>query len=130
MACLQLLPVLSLSIVASNDLCRLYRVDFISIMIFLVCCNKIAEHLKLKLEDYMAQLGKVKILRAKKREGLIRARLMGAATATGQVLTYLDSHCECTMGKKTYCKFLIYLVLYCLPILRTRGTRYCVLCVL
>ena len=49
----------------------------------------------------MAQLGKVKILRAKKREGLIRARLMGAAAATGQVLTYLDSHCECTLGRKT-----------------------------
>lgn len=56
------------------------------------------DHLKQQLVDYMAQLGKVKILRAKKREGLIRARLMGAAAATGQVLTYLDSHCECTLG--------------------------------
>lgn len=50
------------------------------------------------LEDYVRPLGKVKVLRAKKREGLIRARLLGAAQAKGDVLTYLDSHCECAEG--------------------------------
>ncbi|KAJ3645599.1 hypothetical protein Zmor_023241 [Zophobas morio] len=56
------------------------------------------EHLKQQLVDYFSDEPRVKIVRAKKREGLIRARLLGATHATGEVLTYLDSHCECTTG--------------------------------
>ena len=53
------------------------------------------EYLKAQLEDYIRQFnGIVKVVRAKKREGLIRARLLGFQVATGPTVTYLDSHCE------------------------------------
>ena len=47
----------------------------------------------------MAKLKKVKVVRTKQREGLIRARLLGFSAAHGDVVTFLDSHCECTIGK-------------------------------
>merc|ERR1719229_2042111 len=40
----------------------------------------------------------VTIVRAPERVGLIRARLLGAKYVTAPVITYLDSHCECTEG--------------------------------
>ena len=56
------------------------------------------DHVKEDLERYMSQYPQVRIVRAAMRVGLIRARLMGAAHARGEVLTYLDSHCEATEG--------------------------------
>ena len=39
-----------------------------------------------------------RVVRSSSRVGLIQARLLGARVAAGQVLTFLDAHCECSPG--------------------------------
>ncbi|XP_075443001.1 polypeptide N-acetylgalactosaminyltransferase 15 isoform X1 [Ascaphus truei] len=55
-------------------------------------------HLKSALSEYVSRLGGVKLIRSNKRLGVIGGRMLGAARATGEVLVFMDSHCECHPG--------------------------------
>ena len=70
----------------------------------------------------------VKIFRNEIRQGLIRSRLIGAAAATGDTLTFLDAHIEATDGWvepllyeiKTN-RFLIFYIFYLLNLINVNN---------
>lgn len=55
--------------------------------------------LKAQLDGYIKKFdGLVRIVRKKQRLGLIKAKLEGAKEAKGEVVIFLDSHCEANQG--------------------------------
>ena len=60
-----------------------------------------SEHLKKRLEDYIENFNRergedvIKLYRNKERLGLIGNRTRGAKLSTGDVIVFLDAHCEC-----------------------------------
>ncbi|XP_067829858.1 polypeptide N-acetylgalactosaminyltransferase 3-like [Heptranchias perlo] len=56
------------------------------------------DYLKERLDGYVESLAMVKVIRRLERKGLVSARLLGSSAATGEVLAFLDSHCECFEG--------------------------------
>ncbi|CAK0881539.1 unnamed protein product [Prorocentrum cordatum] len=51
-----------------------------------------------ELTNYCKSLPKVHIVRLGRRKGLMNARMEGAWRAKGEILVFLDSHIECTIG--------------------------------
>jgi polypeptide N-acetylgalactosaminyltransferase len=90
------------SLLSTKSITDMQVVNYIYTVLFdLSHTNEVAlvvEDLKDKLDEYAKTLPKVKVVHATKREGLIRARLGGAAASTGQILVFLDSHCEANVG--------------------------------
>ncbi|CAH8589576.1 unnamed protein product, partial [Schistosoma turkestanicum] len=69
--------------------------------IILVDDGSSREHLKDRLDNHLSRTypsGLVQVIHLRKREGLIRAKLSGAKLAAGDVLIFLDSHCEANVN--------------------------------
>lgn len=58
----------------------------------------ISGHLKNALSEYVSRLSGVRLIRSTRRLGVGGCRALGAARAEGEVLVFMDSHCECQKG--------------------------------
>ena len=56
------------------------------------------EHLHDKLTEEVANIPKTRVVRLGERVGLIRAKVLGVREATGDVVAFMDSHCEVNDG--------------------------------
>ncbi len=55
-------------------------------------------HLKSVLSEYVSHMDGVRLIRSTRRLGVGGCRTLGAARAAGEVLVFMDSHCECLTG--------------------------------
>ncbi|XP_074469889.1 polypeptide N-acetylgalactosaminyltransferase 15-like [Sebastes fasciatus] len=55
-------------------------------------------HLKSVLSEYVSHLEGVRLIRSTRRLGVGGCRSLGAARAAGEVMVFMDSHCECQKG--------------------------------
>lgn len=73
--------------------------DLIHLLITRACLlSQFSGHLKSVLSEYVAHLDGVRLIRSTKRLGVGGCRSLGAARAAGEVLVFMDSHCECQKG--------------------------------
>ena len=47
-----------------------------------------------QLQDWVAENDKVRLIRNSDRQGLIRSKNRGAEESVGEILLFLDAHCE------------------------------------
>jgi len=66
----------------------------------IVLVDDVSDHEELlqHLDDYILNFPKLKVIRSPTRQGVIKARLLGAVNAKGPILLFLDSHVEVMHG--------------------------------
>ncbi|XP_033731925.1 inactive polypeptide N-acetylgalactosaminyltransferase-like protein 5 [Pecten maximus] len=101
------MPTVSLVIIFHNEPLQLILRNVHSILdktpshlvheIILVDDKSTLTYLKDDLDLYVSYLPKVKVIHNKRREGLVKSRMIGARTASGDVLVFFDAHMECNV---------------------------------